>query len=1241
MNRTQTGLLRRTWAAACAMALAASLSAVAQENVPSPYRRLRDDQLIKQLSRLGMVDLLAAMEERIPPGDTSAKAVGLRGRIRVGRALAMSDEKVRNGLLDEAIPLLRQAVKLGEKDPKLTPPQTLEYFRHTLELAVAMGLHRVTNPHLLRLRHLQGSDQDRKVIRTFTKEAVEIMDYLKDDIADTLTDWRSNMEWVMLYVPRLEDIQSEVVYNAGWIRLTRARVLNDGGEKTQLCRDIVAEMRKFAGDPLGGRKHWALFATGVAHRLTKQYDRAEKLLNQAAVPEARSVDLRSRAWFERARNRIEEGDPQKADKAIQEYEQGAAFVFGQGQQAKVDLRLVFLRNYMYGLRADKLEALALKEKPGSAKQKQLRRQVRALRAKAQDTLLWFIERYADRPDLVRAFLDIVATKFANVKDLDKASAVVLLARAYSKIDSKDDNELADAEDLLRRVLVHKDMQNPKVAQAIRPGAMWELGHRMNKRRRNSEAATYFVLLARLYPQHRLAFRSAKFAVLSLWGVVNERRQKSKLLETNVRLEFVRAIGTLLAGWAKEEDAVKWNYDLGLHCAKMADMSEDEAVKFYWQGRAIAAYEGVPASLREYMESQHTALGLRTAVVLNRGDLARQFEEQKLKANAEVKRLAAQVLSYEQVDVRAALAAIGRPLATTAPAAGGGNLPAPEKLAERTEALAKELNESLKVYSAPGALITRLKAYSGDAAQEIAKVQRQIGALPEKEKKLWQDHIAGLKDWAAEAEFQAAVIKYEELTQGMKPPDRERTEKEALQDIREVIRKWPDTAVRRTAYEFEIRKLIERGQTAEAIEKVRDFKGRYPEQAEQLIQLVVQQIKVRIDRLRKRIKKAVTQQDLAQYRSDLQRYQVAYASFAEDLYQASEALPVDLAALDAKVKDAEDLEKRGEFDALRALAGEYAALVETHEAKMQEIKAAPVLERVMGDAAGAGDPAAKREILPNLAAAYINAVVALRDVVGERYALRQMYADALLQKGEALKAARQTIESKGTYQNALALFEASYGVDQARRKVQADWLEKEFRPIIDAIQPKAKNRDQVRRLIDQFRADLVARGQDPNESVDVSTLEFSYRVLKRARTQADERRHLPRPVALLVRGWENHLRRLKTRVTVDHLNVIGLARAYRGLGQYDKAMEYYRRYTDGIDKSRFPKVYWRAQLERCQCHFEGYADSAEAMKNLVIHINMLQLEDKTMGGLGGGFEAIRREALKIAAKSKARKVNVHK
>jgi hypothetical protein len=31
----------------------------------------------------------------------------------------------------------------------------------------------------------------------------------------------------------------------------------------------------------------------------------------------------------------------------------------------------------------------------------------------------------------------------------------------------------------------------------------------------------------------------------------------------------------------------------------------------------------------------------------------------------------------------------------------------------------------------------------------------------------------------------------------------------------------------------------------------------------------------------------------------------------------------------------------------------------------------------------------------------------------------------------------------------------------------------------------------------------------------------------------------------------------------------------------------------------------------------------------------------MGGLGGGFEAVRREALKIAAKAKARKVNVHK
>jgi hypothetical protein len=955
------------------------------------------------------------------------------------------------------------------------------------------------------------------------------------------------------------------------------------------------------------------------------------------VPEARSVELRQRAWFERARNRIEEGNPQKTDKAIEEYQQGAQFVFGPGQEAAVDLRVVFLRNYLYQLQAEKLELQAAKEKPGSAKSRELLQAAQARRDKAQETLLWFVERYADRPGLVKAFLDIVATKFADVQDLDKASAVVLLARAYSKLESENDGELSEAEDLLRRVLVHKDMGSARIAQAIRPGALWELAHRMNKRKRNSEAATYFVVLARLYPKHRLAARSAKFAVLSLDGVIKERRAQGKLIESNVRLEFIRALDTYLSGWGQEQGAAVWNYDLAMHSSRLADEGEGEAVKFYWQGRAIAAFENIPSSLVEYMESQHSALELRTVVVLGREDLARQLQPGKLTANPEFRKFAAQMLSFERVDITTAARAGG--VAATAPAAGQG-LPTAEELDRRVEALAKELNERLKVYADPKALVVRLKSYSDEAAKEVGRIQAQFPGAADKKKEL-ESLAALLREWAAEAEFQAAVIKYEQLTKGMKQADRERTEQEALVDIRNLIGKWPGTPVLRSAYEFEIRKLIERGQTAEAIQKVRDFKAKYPEQADQLIGLVVQQIRGRIDGLRERIKEAVTPQELEQFQGELQRYQLAYVSFAEDLYKPAADAPMDLAGLDRKVKEAEDLERNGDFDALRAMAEELAKLAGAHQVKPEEIKPAEVLANVMADARRASDAAAKKKLLPDLAGAYINAVGAVRDAVRERYALHQMYAAALLEKGEAEKGRQQALDAKAAYQKALEMFQGCYAADEARRQVEAEWLEKKYRPIIDAAKSRARNRDQMRRLVGELRADLTAQGMDPNQTGEVITLEFSYRFLASAGDQEEETKRLPRTLELLLRAWESHLRRLKERTTVDDKNIMGMARAYRGLGQYDKAMEHYRRYTDGTNKVKYPKEYWHSQLERCQCHLEGFRDNPEAMRNLVIQINVLRLEDPAMGGQAPDFEAIRREAQKIAEKAKPAKARVQK
>ena len=125
--------------------------------------------------------------------------------------------------------------------------------------------------------------------------------------------------------------------------------------------------------------------------------------------------------------------------------------------------------------------------------------------------------------------------------------------------------------------------------------------------------------------------------------------------------------------------------------------------------------------------------------------------------------------------------------------------------------------------------------------------------------------------------------------------------------------------------------------------------------------------------------------------------------------------------------------------------------------------------------------------------------------------------------------------------------------------------------------------------------------------------------------------MPRTVELLIRGWNNFLHDRKVHVEMDHRNIIGQARAHRGLKKYGEAMKLYRQYTDGVPESS--PFFWRAQLERCQCHLEGYRKDPEAMKNLVIHINILQLKDKNMGGLAPEFENIKRKAQEIIDRAK--------
>lgn len=1227
MTRIRIGLWKLAAVVILALAVLSGPASAQKIKMASAYEQLSISKLIRQLSMLGMTDLLRAIEDEIPADDDSVNALATRGRVRMGLANAMARPEDQGKMMDEAIVLLRKASNKAETQGDMGPAEQIEMYRIMLELATALGRYRIDKPHVLRLRMLLGSEDDRKTILKYTKEAVMLGDYLEDKIARKLVDWQTTIEIYVMYGPTLEDLQLEMRYNIAWVRLHRAMALPPGGERSQLCRNVISGMKEFRNDPDSGVMGWALYATGVAQRLIgDQHAEADATLKRVAEDTNENKDLRQRAWFERVRNRIDEGADAKIDKALADFEAGSVAIWGPERRVIVDLRLVLLKSHRIELAANK-ETSVPKRK--------------ALFTQAQAELLSFVEKYADRPDLIRAFLEMVNTKFADDADLTNASAVVCMARAYAKLGSEAPEDQAEAEKLLLRILTHKDLANTKIAQAIEPGVLYELAFMMNKRKLNVEAAKYFVRLASKYPKHDLAEKSARFAVRSLRGVFAERQAKGEAINAGLRHDFIRALDTLLSSWSEIKDTVKWNFDLAAQCTKLAYLSEEPVVQFYWQIRAVAANEKIPAELLEYMEAQHAALEARSQIVLNRDELEELLKGDNARTKKSLERLARLLVGLDSE----ALPAGDSP--TTAPAADGAPKVAGDVVSKKLAEITKGLTESLATYADPTALATNLKKYSVAAMAESRKTAEKAKLAQGEEKQQLLDNAEGLKEWAAMAEYQAAVIKYEQLAKLAGDADRARIQQEAFGDLRTLIEKLraagkaAGTSAREyspvlpMAHEFEIRKLIELSRTDEAIAKIQGFKQSFPEQAKQLIELLVQQVQVQIARLEKRLKAAVRNEQAEEYRQDLNRYQTAYVNLAKDLYTPVAGKPLDLVELDIRLRDIRAMERKGDFAGLLAQAQSITALAAKSQIKLSDIKDADVLANVITAARSAGANPGKA-ILTDLAAASTNMVLNIRDVILERYELCQMYADSLLCKGRAKMLSKDEVGGKAAYQEALDGFKKCFELDDARRKAQAEWLSKKYTPFIEDAKNNAKNMEAVSRIVRTFRRELTAVGGDPNSSENMSLMKRGEEYVKGAGDQAQERERLPRAVEMLVRGWKSFLRDQQNQTMVDHVNIIGMARAHRGLGEYGEAMKQYRHYASGISQAEFPKDYWRAELERSQCHLEGYGSNAQAMKNLVVQINSLSIKDKDMGGLAAEFQEVKEAAASKASVAASKK-----
>jgi len=109
---------------------------------------------------------------------------------------------------------------------------------------------------------------------------------------------------------------------------------------------------------------------------------------------------------------------------------------------------------------------------------------------------------------------------------------------------------------------------------------------------------------------------------------------------------------------------------------------------------------------------------------------------------------------------------------------------------------------------------------------------------------------------------------------------------------------------------------------------------------------------------------------------------------------------------------------------------------------------------------------------------------------------------------------------------------------------------------------------------------------------------------------------------LVIGYEEIIRRLKNRLTIDLVVEWNAAKCLAATGKYDDSLKIYQRLIKGTDpragkaaKQRF----WRLQLEHCQTYLKAFSKNKKHMRRLVGYIKK-ELPTRPGGDSMGGFKA---------------------
>ncbi len=140
-------------------------------------------------------------------------------------------------------------------------------------------------------------------------------------------------------------------------------------------------------------------------------------------------------------------------------------------------------------------------------------------------------------------------------------------------------------------------------------------------------------------------------------------------------------------------------------------------------------------------------------------------------------------------------------------------------------------------------------------------------------------------------------------------------------------------------------------------------------------------------------------------------------------------------------------------------------------------------------------------------------------------------------------------------------------------------------------------------------------------------------LKEGRPAPEKSRNSPEELERSADGIEATYKaqheRQEARVGLDAGNLFGLARAYRSLGRFNESLDYYQRLLAGLSPVAEPALYWRGELEYCQCLLKGFANQKDVMRKLGVRIRQLRIQDPEMGGLAETFLAVQLQVSRLA------------